>query len=154
MSNNLSKLLDTIVPNNIFANFERRVIALSSAPLKIDKPVKIIKLAKLPKPLKPPIEKKISAKRKEKIIAEKIALKKRQEERSVKNVIEKKIVDNRNFNKRKYKTKIVDYSQLITIRINPKTVIYSKPGEEEITKANFLKNYTKSLSQKDQNQNQ
>lgn len=107
----------------------------------------------------PPIEKlkpvkKISIKQQQKIDAEKLTFKKKLEERKAKNLIEKKVLDNRNFNRRKYKTKAVDYSQLVTIRINAKTIIYSKPGEEAETKANFLKNYTKSLSQKDQNSNQ
>ena len=139
MVKDLSGLLNTMLPATAFADFESRVTALKTVAKKI-------------KVIKPPKE--ISAKKQQKIAAEKIELRKKMEERKAKNLIEKKVVDNRNFNKRKYKTKAVDYSQLVTIRINAKTFIYSKPGEEEITKANFLKNYNKSLSQKDQNSNQ
>lgn len=43
-----------------------------------------------------------------------------------------------------YKTKVVDYSKLITVRINRKTVIYAKPGEDiEKLKKSFRKNYPK-----------
>ena len=152
----LSGLLNTIVPDNIFANFERRVTALSIAPVKIEKPAKVVAPVKAIKPVKAIVkkEKQISQRKQEIITAEKIVFRKKMEERKAKNLIEKKMVESRNFNRRKYKTKSVDYSQLTTIRINAKTIIYSKPGEEEITKANFLKNYSKSLSQKDQNSNQ
>ncbi|MBK7885158.1 MAG: hypothetical protein IPJ81_16245 [Chitinophagaceae bacterium] len=41
-----------------------------------------------------------------------------------------------------YKSKEVDYSQLITVRIDAKTFIYAKPGDDiEKLKANFLKTY-------------
>ena len=138
MVKDLSGLLNTMLPATAFADFESRVTALKTVAKKI-------------KVIKPPKE--ISAKKQQKIAAEKIEFRKKLEARNTRNAVEKKIADNKNFNRRKYKTKVVDYSQLVTIRINAKTFIYSKPGEEEITKANFLKNYTKSLSQKDQNSN-
>ena len=149
---NLNGLVNTMVPDLMFANFERRVTALSIPPPKIEKPVKLVQQVKVVKQVQPKKEKKFTKRKLEIIAAEKLAFRRKMEERKAKNLIEKKVVDNRNFNRRKYKTKEVDYSQLTTIRINAKTIIYSKPGEEEVTKANFLKNYTKSLSQKDQNQ--
>ena len=40
-----------------------------------------------------------------------------------------------------YKTREVDYSKLVTVRIDNKTFIYAKPGREAATKKAFLKHY-------------
>ncbi len=40
----------------------------------------------------------------------------------------------------------VDYNELVTIRIDRKTIIYSKPGMEVETRKRFLKNYKKLLT--------
>lgn len=45
-----------------------------------------------------------------------------------------------------FKTIHVDYTQLQTLRIDRKTTIYIKPGQDpEAAKKKFLKNYSKSL---------
>lgn len=44
-----------------------------------------------------------------------------------------------------YKTILIDYSKLVTVRIDKHTTIYAKPGEEEKTKARFLKHYSKPI---------
>ena len=45
-----------------------------------------------------------------------------------------------------FKTKQVDYTQLRTIKIDSKTTIYCKPGQDpEAVKKRFLKNYAKVL---------
>jgi hypothetical protein len=44
-----------------------------------------------------------------------------------------------------YKTIPVDYTKLVTIRIDKSTTIYSIPGEEEKTKTRFLKHYSKPI---------
>lgn len=45
-----------------------------------------------------------------------------------------------------YKSKNVDYSKLITIKIDAKTYIYANPGDNiEKVKSNFLKTYKKSF---------
>lgn len=44
-----------------------------------------------------------------------------------------------------YKTAIVDYTKLVTVKIDRTTSIYAKPGEEEATKARFLKTFIKPI---------
>jgi len=57
--------------------------------------------------------------------------------------------ENEKKNKRRppaYKTRHVDYSQLITVKIDRKTTIYANPGDNiEMVKRRFLKNYQNSL---------
>lgn len=48
-----------------------------------------------------------------------------------------------------YKTIEVDYTKLVTIRIDRTTTIYSKPGQEEETKKRFLKHYQKPIDRYD-----
>jgi multidrug resistance efflux pump len=48
---------------------------------------------------------------------------------------------------KKFKNNKVDYAQMTSIRINNKTIIYAKPGENvEAVKARFFKNYSKVLN--------
>ena len=133
---NLNGLLNTMVPDTVFLNFEKKITASTPARIKHSKAV----------------AKRIRKKKPVQIVADSVLAKRLLDAKNARNANEKRIVESRSYNRRKYKTKVVDYCELVTIRINAKTIIYSKPGEEAITKANFLKNYSKSLSQKDQNQ--
>lgn len=49
------------------------------------------------------------------------------------------------FARRKYKTLKVDYTKLVSIKINAKTTIYAKPGMEQLETERFLANYSKLL---------
>jgi hypothetical protein len=44
-----------------------------------------------------------------------------------------------------YKTIVVDYTKLVTVRIDRQTMIYSQPGEETATKKKFLEKYVKPI---------
>lgn len=48
-------------------------------------------------------------------------------------------------NRRTYKTRNINYGQLVTVRIDHTTTIYARPGEEETTKKEFLKQYKRPL---------
>ncbi len=68
-------------------------------------------------------------------------------EQKQKNLTEKYLAERRSKNethenRRRYKTREVDYSKLILVKIDSKTSIYIKPGQDaEIEKERFLKNF-------------
>ena len=64
-------------------------------------------------------------------------------EQKIKNLNEKMQHErNAALSKRKYKTREVDYSQRLTVKINSKTFIYAEPGETaDQARARFNKNY-------------
>ena len=73
--------------------------------------------------------------KKQKQDAEKLAAQTRKEERLA-NQRERAMVNHQriqknNLNSRAVKTKVVDYSSLVIVRIDAKTWIYAKPGDEE-----------------------
>lgn len=89
------------------------------------------------RPLKKPVKKKQKDN-------SKLQLKKLVEERKKEKVKRLQMDEERKRSRRPptYKSKEVDYSQLITVRIDAKTFIYAKPGDDiEKLKANFLKTY-------------
>jgi hypothetical protein len=104
---------------------------------------KMAKPAKAPKPAKAKKKKisaaallKIEQAKKEKEQAYKIKMAKHKEALAARDA---KVYQRRPPN---YKTIVVDYTKLQTVRIDRKTVIYAKPGENiEALKKRFLKNY-------------
>lgn len=111
--------------------------------MKLDakKPVKKAKAPKAPK--------KKAGKTLEQLNRERKELQQKTVAREAKNQVERTLVQNREHAKRKYKSLVVDYSKLVTVRINDKTFIYAKPGEEEKAKKQFLKNYPLSATKFD-----
>ena len=105
--------------------------------MKLDtkKPVKEKKV-KAPKKLKGKTPAQLEKERKE--FREKLMA------REAKNKVERELVKNREHARRKYKTLVVDYTKMVTVKIDSKTYIYAKPGEEEKTKRLFLQNYSQS----------
>lgn len=93
-------------------------------------------------------EKKVPVKKVNQLAETKKQLQLEEREKKRKNSIEKAIVEAARSNSRRqpvYKTKKVDYSQLITVKIDHKTTIYAKPGENiEEVKRRYFKNYGKS----------
>lgn len=63
-----------------------------------------------------------------------------------KNSVEKNLASNRRQRREpKFKTKVVDYSQMKTVRIDSKTLIYIKQeADEEAARIQYLKNHKKS----------
>ena len=53
-------------------------------------------------------------------------------------MINQKRQTERNLSRRKLKDRIVDYNTQVTVRIDAKTMIYCKPGEEAMAKKKFL----------------
>lgn len=95
--------------------------------------------------IKNPIEKPVPV---DNIVAEakKLSFEKREQKRA--NLAERMNVERQRVNNRRqpqYKTKVVDYSKMVTIRIDRTTTIYAHPGEEEKTKKNFLKFYKRPI---------
>ena len=95
------------------------------------RPVKIAKI-KAPKVAKP------SNSIKEKKIAEfKKEERKRNEQERMK-ILQQQKRDREN-SRRKVNSRVVDYSTQVTVRIDAKTMIYCKPGEEKMAKEKFLR---------------
>lgn len=93
---------------------------------------------------KPPKEKKVKVKKQTVVkVDDRKEQKRRNKEEA--DMIEGRRKLNLRESRRQYKTIDVDYSKMVTIRIDRTTIIYSKPGEEEATKTKFLKHYKRPI---------